>query len=78
VSRAHDHALALSENWHPVETAPWQTLVEVRNELMDEPCVASRGFVYKGMVHPNQNYFSTRSGHLVCPTEWRPIAEQSA
>jgi hypothetical protein len=71
-------------DWRPIKSAPWQTVVEVRNEQMDRPCLATRGYVYNGAVHPDTKFFTsvftpdpdglfpTPSGQLVCPTEWRP------
>lgn len=69
------------QEWKPIKSAPWQTVIEVRNEVMDEPCLATRGYVYNGMVHPDRTFctsvftphrfFPTPAGNLVCPTEWR-------
>jgi len=71
--------------WKPIESAPYGEVVEVRNELMEEPCRATRGYIWNGKVHANQNfftsvytphqYFPTPAGQLVCPTEWRPLEE---
>lgn len=70
-----------SSDWQPVESAPWQKVLEVRNPYMDEPCLATRGYAYNGMVHPNPRYFTTvytpdrdcptPAGEMCCPTEWR-------
>ena len=70
-----------SSGWKPISSAPWGRVVEVRNEMMDEPCLATRGYVYNGAVHENRkffttvytphDYFPTPAGRLVCPTEWR-------
>jgi hypothetical protein len=68
-------------SWKPIETAPWQTVIEVRNPVMKEPCLATRGYSHNGMVHPDTSFctsvftprelFPTPAGNLVCPTEWR-------
>lgn len=69
------------DDWMPINSCPWQTVVEVKNDQMDKPCLATRGYVYNGTVHPNRKffttvytpdrYFPTPSGQLCCPTEWR-------
>jgi hypothetical protein len=70
-------------DWRPIETAPFQMVIEVRNEQMQRPCLATRGYAHNGMVHPNttfctsvftpdpDGFFPTLAGNLVCPTEWR-------
>lgn len=77
-------------DWRPIKSAPWQTVIEVRNPQMDHPCLATRGYMHNGMVHPNDTFcttvftpdpdglFPTPSGQLACPTEWRPAPEQPA
>jgi hypothetical protein len=70
-------------DWQPIATMPWQTVCEVRNPQMEEPCRATRGYTHNGMVHPDttfctsvftpHRFFPTPSGRLVCPTEWRPL-----
>lgn len=77
----------VDQEWFPIETAPWQTVVEVRNPLMDEPCLATRGYVYNGSVHPRRDFFTTvftphpffptPAGQLCCPSEWRPVKENN-
>ena len=67
--------------WQPIETAPFQTVIEVRNRVMKKPVLATRGYVYNGAVHPDTTncttvytpdpFFPTPAGQLVCPTEWR-------
>lgn len=81
---------SLTTDWQPLATAPWGEVVWVRNELMDHPVKATRGYVYNGAVHPDRKFFTTvytpdplglfptPSGQLVCPTEWAPLAEQVA
>lgn len=69
-------------DWQPIETAPWQQVVWVRNKLMEKPVKATRGYSYNGMVHPNDTFFTTAftpdeffptpAGNLVCPDEWSP------
>lgn len=73
-------------DWQPIETAPFQTVIEVRNPQMQEPCRATRGYTHNGMVHPDTTFCTsvftprkplpTPAGYLVCPTEWRPFTEQ--
>lgn len=70
-------------DWQPIETAPWQTVVEVRNPLMEHPVLATRGYTVNGAVRPNQGFFTTvftpdpngmfpmAAGRLCIPTEWR-------
>jgi hypothetical protein len=68
--------------WKPAATAPYMTVVWVKNEQMDEPVLATRGYLVDGMVHENQEFFTSvytpgdgfsfPSGRLVCPTEWKP------
>lgn len=66
-------------NWQTIETAPYMEKIEVKNELMDTPLIATRGYVVNGMVHPNQTYctYTTEYGRveLCCPTQWRPLTE---
>lgn len=71
--------------WQPIETAPFQTVIEVRNPQMEEPCLATRGYSHNGIVHPDttfcttaytpHKYFPVFAGNLCCPTEWRPAPE---
>lgn len=67
--------------WQPIETAPFQTVLEVRNSLAPKPWLATRGYIHNGMVHENLDlfttvytpdpYFPTPPGQLCCPDEWR-------
>lgn len=71
--------------WKPIESAPYQRVVWVRNPQMDEPCKATRGYVHNGMVHPDQSFFTTvytphrffptPAGKLCCPVEWAEIED---
>lgn len=65
-------------NWQPIETAPYGKIIEVRNSLMAEPVRATRGFIWCGEVHKDQTLFtSVYTGNLVCPTEWRDLADDA-
>lgn len=74
-------------DWQPIETAPWQVVVLVKNALMNKPVRATRGFVHNGKVHPDKNFFTsvytpdrffpTPSGRLVCPDVWAPLPPES-
>ena len=76
-----------SKNWQPIETAPWQTVVWVRNNLMEHPVKATRGFSHNGAVCEDtglftsvytpdpKGFFPTPSGQLVCPDEWAPMEQ---
>jgi hypothetical protein len=67
--------------WQPIETAPFQRVIEVRNKQMEKPCLATRGYVWNGAVHPDNTFcttvytpdkfFPVFAGNLCCPTEWR-------
>ncbi|GEM_PF-2769641 len=66
--------------WQPIKTAPFREVVWVRNPVMDEPILATRGYVTERGVHPDDTffttaytphqYFPTPAGRLCCPTEW--------
>ena len=75
--------------WRPIKTAPYQTVIEVRNPVMREPCRATRGYAHNGMVHPDSTFCTSvftpgdplpraYDGNLVCPTEWRPLQDETA
>lgn len=76
-----------AEGWKPIKSAPFQQVVEVRNELMEKPCLATRGYVYNGAVHPDHSlfttvytpdqFFPTLAGQLCRPTEWRPYKPEA-
>ena len=67
--------------WQPIETAPYQKVIEVKNNIMDNPVLAIRGYSTAAGVHPNNTfctsvytpdkYFPFPPGKLVCPTQWR-------
>lgn len=67
--------------WNPIESAPWQTVVWVKNDLMQKPVKATRGYQTEAGTHPNTTFFTTvftpdkffptPAGQLVCPTQWR-------
>jgi hypothetical protein len=66
--------------WKPIETAPYETTLWVRNPVMVRPIKATRGYAPDGIVNPdtslftsmftNERYFPMPGGRLVCPTEW--------
>lgn len=69
--------------WQPIETAPYQKVIEVKNDVMPAPVRATRGYYFDGMVHadntfctsvytPN-DFFPMRAGALVCAKVWRPV-----
>ena len=71
-------------NWQPIETAPWQTVILVRNSMMEKPVRATRGYYVEGRgVHPDDTFFTTvytpdrffptPGGNLVCPEQWTPL-----
>ena len=74
-------------DWHPVESAPYGKTLLVRNDLMDRPVRATRGYVFNGAVHPDQTFFTSvytpdeffpfPAGKLVCPTEWAELEATS-
>lgn len=75
--------------WRPVETAPWQQVIWVKNDLMEHPVKATRGYTYNGAVCEDgklftsvytpdpEGFFPTPSGQLVCPTQWAECGDQS-
>lgn len=75
-----------SLEWKPVDTAPYQKTVWVRNPVMEKPCLATRGYVHNGAVHPDSTFFTTvytpdqfwatMPGQLACPTEWAEYVEE--
>ena len=77
------------EGWHPIDDdTPWMTEVEVMNEAMQEPLIATRGFATKLGVHPDHRFFTTVPqqhpsgfftpwGNMVCATKWRPLKEEA-
>lgn len=72
------------EEWKPIKSAPYGEVLEVRNPIMEKSgsiVLASRGFVFGGMVHKDNELFTshctpnkfsrTPTGQMICPTEWR-------
>ena len=74
--------------WKAIEDCPYQTVVEVRNEMMERPCRATRGYMTELGMHPNNTFFtsvytpdgffSVPAGQLVCPTEYRLLPEEDS
>jgi hypothetical protein len=75
----------MSSGWKPIETAPWQKVVLVRNDQMEKPIRATRGYVTETGVHPDSTFFTSvytpdkyfpdPAGRLVCPTVWKELEE---
>jgi len=71
--------------WKPIESAPFQKVVWVRNSLMEKPCKATRGYMTETGIHPDMSFFTTvytsdrffpiPAGNLVCPDEWAECRE---
>ncbi|TNE46875.1 MAG: hypothetical protein EP341_09645 [Sphingomonadales bacterium] len=71
--------------WQPIETAPWQEVILVKNDIMKNPVKATRGYKSESGVHPDDTFctteytpdrfFPTFAGNLVCPTHWMPLPE---
>ena len=69
--------------WQPIATMPYGIVCLVKNDIMEKPVRATRGFVLNGAVHADQSFctsvftpdpeFSYPAGHLVCPSLWTPI-----
>ena len=68
--------------WQPIETAPYGEVLEVENDMMEAPVLATRGYMMNGMVHPDQSFFTSvrtpdfplwpyPAGQLICPNRWR-------
>ena len=58
--------------WKPIEGAPYQTVILVKNDMMDEPMKATRGYNVPGVgVHPDTTFCTSMLGSLICPTEWK-------
>ena len=61
-------------DWKPIESAPYQKEILVRNPQMHESELATRGYVTELGVHPNQSYctgLGWSGSRLICATEWR-------
>lgn len=73
--------------WQPIETAPYQTEILVRNEMMEHPVRATRGFATASGVCENRNFCTSvftpssetdgfspfPAGNLVHADEWKPV-----
>jgi hypothetical protein len=68
--------------WQTMETAPFQTVIEVRNASMADPVLATRGYETDLGVHPDNTFCTSvftpdvglcgfPAGRMVCPTHWR-------
>ncbi len=74
--------------WKPIESAPYQRVIWVRNKLMEKPVKATRGYADENrMVHPDTTYCTSvhtpetgglgfPAGMLVCPDEWKPVTNE--
>ena len=72
--------------WQPIESAPYLKVIWVKNDQMERPVRATRGYVHNDMVHPDNTFFTRvfteddispfRSEKLVCPTQWAPEAPE--
>ena len=74
-----------ADGWRPIESAPWQEVVWVRNNLMENPVKATRGYAAESGVCADTSLFTTvltrtkfdvfPPGDLCCPTQWKPLSE---
>lgn len=74
------------DGWcHDLDQCPWQQTVEVTNNVMEHPVLATRGRMTETGMSENSHLFTTRytrhdkwtstpAGLLACPTKWRPLA----
>lgn len=72
--------------WNDIKTAPYQKTILVKNDLMDEPVRATRGYTYNGAVHADNTFctsvytphkhFPTFAGKLVCPSVWKEFNDE--
>jgi len=75
-------------DWQPIETAPFQETIWVRNNVMKRPVKATRGYVYNGAVHGDLTFCTLvhdpdtltplPPGTLVCATEWAAVPDNAA
>lgn len=79
--------------WRPIETAPYQQVIEVRNSVMKnrgDSVLATRGYAadsgvcaepgYCTSIYTPDEFGGFPGGRLVCAEEWRdpPSAEDKA
>lgn len=73
----------MTDDWNPIETAPHDRIVRVKNGVMEHPVQARFG-VYRssfGKEYPDnwivtkeeQKYPTGLCGHFVIPTHWQEI-----
>jgi len=68
-------------DWQSISKMPWQKVCWVKNDLMKDPILATRGFSDERGVHPDRTFCTSvftpqefgafPSGKLVCPTAWK-------
>ena len=67
-----------------IKKAPWQKVVWVKNDVMQKPVMATRGFTTELGVHPddtcftsvytpNDDFFPMPAGRMVCPNKWKNV-----
>ena len=71
-------------DWQDVLTAPYQEVVWVRNEVMERPVLATRGYAVPDLgVSPDPTFFTSVhtalgegdwffAGRLIVAREWKP------
>ncbi|WP_376956484.1 hypothetical protein ABNQ39_00420 (plasmid) [Azospirillum sp. A26] len=67
-----------ANDWNTdINAAPYGTDLEVTNDLMQEPVIATRGHIsrFSGKLCADQSLFTTDFGIMCCPTKWRLPAE---
>jgi len=67
--------------WKLIDSAPWQTTVLVKNDQMERPVLATRGYTTPTGVHPERSFFTSvytpdrffpmPAGQLIIPTAWK-------
>ena len=69
-------------DWQPIDTAPYGKVLEVENDCLEAPVLATRGYVVDGVVHADQSFFTSAwtpdfpgwpfpAGRLICAKRWR-------
>ena len=69
---------APGEMWTPYDSAPWQEVIWVRNDAMDEPVKATRGYYepMTKMVVGRPDAFTARDNMgMVLATEWKLVKD---